>query len=369
MTDVVFCTNIPSPYRVDFFNELGKLCKLTVCYERESSSERDRLWKGEKAKYFKEVQLNIRAFGTDRSIGTKLGKYLIKNKAEIVVLTNYSSPSTMLAILKCQFHKIPYCIEYDGGFDKTEGFFARIIKRKLLRPALAHLTTCDNHVQYLIKLGINKDTVFKYPFSSVKDEEVFRSPLSKEKKSEIRKELGLEGDKIVVSVGQFIYRKGFDVLIRSMRMISHDISFYIIGGEPSDDYISLKHEHALENLHFISFKSKTELRKYYSAADLFVLPTREDVWGLVVNEAMAVGLPVVSTERCNSAKEMINEKNGYIVPIENEVLLANAISEFFTFRNQEDMSRNSLLIAKQYTIERMASENMSILDLIVSQRK
>ena len=45
MKDVVFCTNIPSPYRVDFFNEFGRYCNLTVVYERHYSTERNIAWK------------------------------------------------------------------------------------------------------------------------------------------------------------------------------------------------------------------------------------------------------------------------------------------------------------------------------------
>ena len=52
--------------------------------------------------------------------------------------------------------------------------------------------------------------------------------------------------------------------------------------------------------------------------------TREDIWGLVINEALAAGLPVVSTNRCMAALEMVkNSKNGYIVDVENEVQLAD----------------------------------------------
>ena len=42
---VLFMTNVPSPYRVDFFNELGKLCDLTVYFEKKSSDERNDIWK------------------------------------------------------------------------------------------------------------------------------------------------------------------------------------------------------------------------------------------------------------------------------------------------------------------------------------
>ena len=50
-----------------------------------------------------------------------------------------------------------------------------------------------------------------------------------------------------------------------------------------------------KNVYFIEFKKSEELNEYYKAADIFVHPTREDIWGLVVNEAMAKGLPVVTT--------------------------------------------------------------------------
>ena len=51
------------------------------------------------------------------------------------------------------------------------------------------------------------------------------------------------------------------------------------------------------------------------AADVFVMPTREDIWGLVINEAMAYGLPVVSTDKCIAALELVkNGRNGYIIP-------------------------------------------------------
>lgn len=54
------------------------------------------------------------------------------------------------------------------------------------------------------------------------------------------------------------------------------------------------------------------------AADIFVHPTREDIWGLVVNEAMAKGLPVITTDRCVAGLELIkNESVGRIVPVEN----------------------------------------------------
>ena len=55
MKKVLFSTNVPSPYRMDFFNELGKYCDLTVCFERKTASDRDGKWKGKAPETFKAV--------------------------------------------------------------------------------------------------------------------------------------------------------------------------------------------------------------------------------------------------------------------------------------------------------------------------
>ena len=76
---------------------------------------------------------------------------------------------------------------------------------------------------------------------------------------------------------------------------------------------------------------KEELLSYYKAADLFVLPTREDIWGLVINEAMASGLPVISSNRCIAGLELIEEGvNGFIVPVENPKALHEKIEELLS---------------------------------------
>ena len=148
---VIFATNIPSPYRVDFFNELGKYCELTVLYERKKSTERDDKWVAEQAKSFNEIYLNLEPVGADRSKGNALKDYIKKAKFDILILTNYVSPATMCAIIYCKTHKIPYYIEYDGGFDKKDGWIKRQLKKYLLCSAKGHLTTSDIHINYLKK--------------------------------------------------------------------------------------------------------------------------------------------------------------------------------------------------------------------------
>ena len=90
----------------------------------------------------------------------------------------------------------------------------------------------------------------------------------------------------------------------------------------------MKKEYGLSNVYFEGFKNKDELKDYYRAADLFCLQTRGDVWGLVINEAMAEGLPVITTDKCVAGLELVeNGINGYVVPVEDEEKLSKKITE------------------------------------------
>ena len=169
--------------------------------------------------------------------------------------------------------------------------------------------------------------------------------------------------KVVVSVGQFIHRKGFDVLLKAWAKCSPENVLYIIGAEPTEEYLALKNQLELTNVFFVGFKAKEELKQYYRAADLFVLPTREDIWGLVVNEAMANGLPVITTNRCVSGIELVkNGVNGYIVQVDDVEEMANRIRTVLEDNVlRHSMAENSLATIRDLTVERMAEEHCTLM--------
>lgn len=361
MKKIIFCTNLPSPYRVDFFNELGKFCNLTVLYERHSSAERDAAWKGEVAQNFKEIYLNLKLNGVDRAKGPALKNYVKTHKADILIFTNYVSPATTEAIIWCRLHGRKYYIEYDGGFFKKDMIVKRFVKKLLLKGAVGHLTTADQHIKYLVSLGIDQKLIYKYPFTSVKEKDIISGQNARLKGKEYyRQLLGIKEDKVVIAIGQFIHRKGFDILLKASSLLDDSIGIYIIGGEPTEDYISLKKSLYLDNVHFIGFKTKKELSLYYQAADCTAFPTREDIWGLITNESLAYGVPVVATDKCISALEMIsNGKNGYITKTEDVEQLASCISKAVS----ASLYDNSIAKAKEYTIESMVKAHCEYFSL------
>lgn len=177
--------------------------------------------------------------------------------------------------------------------------------------------------------------------------------------------------KMVVSVGQFIHRKGFDVLLKAWAKCPAENDLYIIGAEPTEGYLTLKRELALKNAHFVGFKGKEELKEYYRAADLFVLPTREDIWGLVVNEAMANGLPVITTDRCVAGLELVkNGVNGYIVPVDDiEALAQKMCAVLGDDELRSTMAENSLNAIRDWTVEKMADEYCTLMKKFLTENK
>ena len=171
--------------------------------------------------------------------------------------------------------------------------------------------------------------------------------------------LGIHYDKMIIAVGQFIHRKGFDILMKAAANFSDNIGVYIVGGEPNDEYLQLQKNLALENVHFVGFKTKHELSLYYQAADCTAFPTREDIWGLITNESMAHGVPVVATQRCVSALEMVDDYiNGFIIPVDDSTELYKKIIDALSLK----VYKKTLDTAMRFTIQSMVEAHINIIN-------
>lgn len=360
---VLFLTNIPAPYRVEFFNELGKLCDLTVLYELDKATDRNKEWKAKSTNKFKEVFMNGLKVGSDRGICFSVLKYLKDKTYDAIIIGGYSTPTGMLAIEFLKLNNRPFFLNCDGGIIKNDNKVKFLIKRHFIKSANYWLSTGKNTNEYLINYGAKENKIFLYPFTSIQKNEILDAPLSEHEKMILKDKLKINEKKVIISVGQFIYRKGFDILINSMLELPKEYGVYIIGGKPTYEYLKLKEEYNLKNLHFIEFKTKDKLREFYKVADLFVLATREDIWGLVINEAMAHGLPVITTNKCIAGLELINNgENGFIVPVNNTKELSMKINTILIDKEKcKIMSENNLNKIKKYTIVEMAEVTMKIL--------
>lgn len=356
---VLFLTNVPSPYRVDFFNELGKRCELTVLFEKQTSDERDNSWRNYSFENFKGIFLKGKSYKTDGAICFGVLKYLKRGAFDHIVCTNFSSPTGMMAIEYMRLKKIKYYLESDGGFPKNGKGFRELLKRHFIKGAKGYFSTGTTHDNYYLAYGAEKECIHRYPFTSLKSGDLLSSVPTCEEKVTLRKELGMQEKNIVLCVGQFIHRKGIDVLIKATKQFPKNTGVYVVGGIAPQEYIELAK--GMDSIHFVDFKLKDELRKYFMAADVFALPTRNDIWGLVINEAMSFGLPIVTTDKCIAGLELIKDGfNGYIVPVNDEAAVAEKICKIIDGETGSSMGQNALETISNYTFTGMTLAHLEI---------
>lgn len=364
MKKVLFVTCIPSPYRVNFFDVLGKNVELTVLFSERKENAHDRA-----KEWFEESQGNFRAVQLRKQVLNIKGRCLcldviswLKQPWDHIVLCGYSSPTVMLAMAWLRIKRIPFWLEVDGGLIRQDHPLVYRIKKLLVGSASRWFSSGEATTDYLVHYGANREAVSEYPFTSLMEKDILEAPLPHWKKKELRQELDLAEEKIILSIGQFIPRKGFDILLKAAVNLDPDAHIYIVGGEPTAEYLKLCEALGLLNVHFLGFMKKERLLKYYQAADLFVLPTREDIWGLVVNEAMAFALPVITSDRCVAGRTLVEDGvNGYIVPVE----AVDALTEKMNLALSGDMAAMgaaALEKVRPYSIENMARTHVQVFE-------
>jgi len=278
------------------------------------------------------------------------------------VVCGYSSPTAILAMAWLRLHRIPFYMEVDGGLIRQDGKLKHFVKKSLVCLANQWLSTGVHTTKYLVHYGAKEEHVLHYPFSSLYEKDILENVPTREEKKAFRELLGIEEEHMILAIGQFIHRKGFDVLMHAARELDPNVGIYIVGGETTEEYRKLREVLGLSNVHFLSFQKKDRLAMLYKAADLFVLPTREDIWGLVINEALAYGLPTITTDRCVAGLELIEDGiNGYVVPVGDEKVLAEKIQAVLA-SDMEKMGRASLEKVRPYTLENMARTHVAIFE-------
>ena len=323
---------------VGYLNELGKYCSLSVIFEKECDLTRPENWKNllDNTNFESTVltgcSINQRIYGDkmdsapdDKALSLSVIKYIQKSY-DFIIVANPCTPTGIVAIGYMRLMRIPYSIQSEGGYPGSGKGFKEKLKYWLMSRAEYYFSTCDMDDAYFIQYGARKDYIRRYPFASINERNLPQSYIDGRERDEYKKALDINYKKMILAVGRSVYVKGFDVLLRAIWGMPDDVCTYFVGGECKEEYKKIIEDKQLKNVFFIDNLEQGELARYYSAADVFVLPTRNDTWGLVINEAMTYGLPVITTNKCVAGDALIQDgTNGYIVESENVEALHDKI--------------------------------------------
>lgn len=360
MKKVLVLSSFPAPYRVDVFKGLSEYYELNVFFAAISDQNRDK-------KYF--ATKNVFQFYTLTNREDRLiFKRCIKNLQSYTFVLAYDwyLPHALRVEEKCIRCKIPYYVNCDGALMSYSFGMKDIVKNIIKKRYISHAKKCLagglHAAEYFKYYGASEENIVYHNFSSLHNSDLTSTTYNEQDKILLRKELGLsEIHKTVLSIGQFIHRKGFDILLDAWNRFDQSCQLIIIGGgEEKEQYQKIIQDKKYKNVHLLEYKPQNIIFKYYQASDVFILPTREDIWGLVINEAMAHGLPVISTLNCIAACELIEDKiNGYVVPSDNSSALADALTDIWK-DDRKKMGENNRKKIKMYTIENVVKQHLAV---------
>ncbi len=239
---------------------------------------------------------------------------LLKYKPDVIFTDGFCMWTVFTLVLKV-FIKWKVIVIYDGSSPSVDykNSAIRIFLRRLMsRFADAFITNNCGGKDYLVNfLAVKENLVFAQPYL-VPDTKALLHNLENDNLTNLN-----FPRPIFLYVGQIIPRKGIDELIEACSILHESgyrhYTLLIVGQGWQREELELKSKsQGLENnVLWIGQIDYSSLGTYFKYADIFVFPTHEDVWGMVVPEAMAVGKPILASKWAGTAELVEEGKNGY----------------------------------------------------------
>lgn len=323
---VVYWNNIPSPYMVERFNALVDREAFTFEAWFNDRTHSDRSWEVNEASW----RFRYRYLPTTRLGGRTLHWPLpLLGRRPDVLVSLYGEPVFVAgwALAKVRGVKTGFRVLNTYGQWISRHPAKDAVKRFMFERADAIETPGEEARQFAMRYGAQAQRIFHAThtvdiphFSAARNRTL-------PQRDTHREELGLRGT-VFICVGRLWWGKGVNYLLDAFESVQQhgkeEVSLLFVGDGPEEAKLRDRcAERGIRNVVFAGFRQKSELPRFYAAADVFVFPTLGDAYGLVVDEAMACSLPVISTTEAGEIHARVEEGvNGYIVPPQNSTVLA-----------------------------------------------
>ncbi len=357
---ILILSTIPAPYRVAVFDGLRKEYDTTVFFERTKDGERNSAWfeKQGADKWFYILNNNNKDKQQYKEVKRNIGSY------DLVVCYEPLSKEARKLESLCIRKKVPYIVNADGAVGLNNNWIKSIIKHHYFTKAKKCLAGCERAVQYFKHYKVKEERIVKHNFTSIYAKEILTAPVSDEEKTLLRKKLNIDEKITFITIGQFIYRKGIDLLLEAWKDVNKDFQLFIIGGGGlKGEYERIISQYNITNVHLFEYMPHSMIIDYLKASDCYVMPTREDIWGLVINEAMSVGLPVISSNKCTAANELVKDgESGFIYDVNDTKKLTSIINQKISRNILKEFSEKVLEGIAEYTYENIIASHIATIE-------
>lgn len=312
MKTVALITNIPAPYRVDLFYYFQThFPEYSVHVIYTGRGEDNRRWQVDEKKLLNAHFLNARILKIRGALDNRyihlpgnLGKVLTEISPRAVIAWEYN-PAAIQSRIWCRRHRVPFIHLTDGTLhsERNIGSLQTLARKWITGTADACIASSTKAKE-------------KLRFYGVPEEKIFLSLLTQDADTfSAGEKRPVQGR--ILYVGSMIRRKGLDLLLEALGKTREPWQLHIVGNGTEQEQGALKAQaEALgigDRICWQGFREGAALAEEYAQAELFVLPTREDCYGLVLLEALLSGTPILSSIYADGAYDIVTPEAGRLV--------------------------------------------------------
>ncbi len=314
-TRIALLTEIPAPYRIPLFNALGTRdgVELRVLFLAERDPRRQYPVYEHEFLFDRRVLSGMGALARGRWVVLSRGTHRELNRfdPDVVLLGGWNQPAFWTGLRWARHRRRPVVLWVESTLhdERSGSLVLERLKRRAVASAAGFLVPGRAAREYVESLGVSRDRIVIAP--NAVDLSIFSVEPDRHDRSECT----------FLYVGRLSPEKGLDVLLRAFKSVPGRLLMAGSGSQEEE-----LRRLADDRVEWLGQVAREDLPGLYAQADCFVLPSRSEPWGMVLNEAAAAGLPLVATDAVGGGYDLIeNGVNGYRVPAENGEALAEAL--------------------------------------------
>ena len=371
---VVYWNNIPAPYMVERFNAVIRRGNIDLEVWFGARTDPGRSWTIDESTWeFPYRYLPRVGIGRHR---LSLPTFVSTARRPDLLVSLYATPSFLAGLRIAWWRGWRTALWVEVTFDSwiRRRAWKEALKRAVFTRVDGIITAGQDGRAFATRYGVPPGRI--HIARHVVDSGYFASEsvAARAERDEIRLGLGVTGV-VFLYVGRLWWGKGLDCLLAAFEQVSRDLprqtSLLLVGDGPEAPRIARMAARDGLPVTLAGFRQRADLPRMYAAGDAFVFPTLGDPYGLVVDEAMATGLPIISTTAAGEIRErVIEDVNGYLIPPDNSGALAAAMRRLANDPAlRSEMGARSAEMIAPYTPDRWAAAFERAVEGILSSRR
>lgn len=335
---LVIVTEIIAPYRIPVFNALAQRREVDLhvifLSENDPSMRQWRIYKDEiKFQYDVLPSWRRRFGGYNLLVNGKVLSTLNRIKPDAVLCGGYNYLASWQSAYWARVHRAPLLLWSEStALDRRRGHrLVEFTKARFLSSCQAFVVPGKSSLKYLRDLGITEGRIFVAP--NAVDARLFAGLAEEARRdaSQVRVRHSLPSQYLLY-VGRLVRAKGVYELLEAYAQLDSEtranVGLLLVGDGVERSELMERASHIVPGaIQFPGFVHRDGLPDLYALADALIFPTHSDTWGLVVNEAMSCGLPVIVTSVAGCAADLVQDGwNGFVVPPGDSAQLTGAMA-------------------------------------------